>query len=143
MRVVLDTNTVVSGFLWGNQPRAILDAAMEGRIALFTCATLIEELAGVLPRTRFAQRLHEKQLSVPALIERYRELAQVIEPATLAGPVAPDADDDVVLATALAAQADLIVSRDKHLRNLKFFHRMPILNATDALARITAETAAG
>jgi predicted nucleic acid-binding protein len=56
--------------------------------------------------------------------------------------VSPDPDDDVVLTTALAAQADLIVSSDKHLRNLKYFHRMPILNATDALARITAETSA-
>ncbi len=43
MRVVLDTNTVASGFLRGNEPRAIIDAAIDGRIELFTCAALIEE----------------------------------------------------------------------------------------------------
>ena len=48
-------------------------------------------------------------------------------------PVSPDPDDDVVLATALTARAELIVSRDKHLRNLKHFHRIPILSAMDAL----------
>ena len=103
------------------------------RIELFTCAALIEELAGILPRQKFAQRLAEKQLSIPALIERYSALAEIVEPASLSGPVSPDPDDDVVLATALAAHAELIVSRDKHLRNLKHFHRIPILNAADAL----------
>ena len=140
MRVVLDTNTVVSGFLWDNQPRALIEAAIDERIELFTCAALIDELAGILPRQRFARRLTEKQLSIPALIERYSILAQIVEPATLSGPVSPDPDDDVVLATALAAQADLIVSRDKHSRNLKHFHRIPILNATDALRTISADT---
>ena len=143
MRVVLDTNTVVSGFLWGNEPRAIIDAAIDGRIELFTCAALIEELAGVLPRQKFAKRLAEKQLSIPAIVERYRVLADSVEPAILSGPVSRDPDDDLVLATALAANAEFIVSRDKHLRNLKHFHRIPILNATDALHRIEQQTRNG
>ena len=67
---MLDTNTVVSGFLWGNEPRAIIDAVIAGRIKLFTCVALIEELAGVLPRQKFAKRLAEKQLSIPAIVER-------------------------------------------------------------------------
>lgn len=62
MRVVLDTNTVVSGFLWGNPPRALIDAAIDERIELLTCAALVEELVGILPRQRFARRLAEKQL---------------------------------------------------------------------------------
>ncbi len=101
-----------------------------------TLRLLIDELAGILPRQKFARRLAEKQLSILALIERYSALVEIIEPASLSGPVSPDPDDDVVLATALAAQAELIVSRDKHLRNLKHFHRIPILNATDALHHI-------
>jgi putative PIN family toxin of toxin-antitoxin system len=133
---VLDTNTVVSGFLWENEPRALIDAAIEARIMLFSSTALIEELAGVLPRDKFAQRLVHKQLSVGALIERYLALAEIVEPAILSRPVSKDPDDDIVLATALAAKADLIVSRDKHLRDLKHFHRIPILNATAALQRI-------
>ena len=94
---------------------------------------MIEELARVLPRRQFSRQLIEHQLSIPAIIERYSALARVVEPATLSGPVFPDPDDDVVLATALAARAELIVSRDKHLCNLKHFHRIPILSAMDAL----------
>ena len=141
MRVVLDTNTVVSGFLWDNEPRLIIDAAIEGRIELFTCTGLIDELAGVLPRQKFAKRLSEKQLSIPAIVERYRILADVVEPAVLSGPVSADLDDDLVLATAIAASADLIISRDKHLTNLKSFHRIPIVSAAEALARIANASA--
>lgn len=136
MRVVLDTNIVVSGFLWDNEPRALIEAAIEGRTRLFTSEALIRELAGVLPREKFAARLFVKQLSIPALVERYRVLADIVAPAVLSGPVSKDPDDDLVLATALAAQADVIVSGDNDLRNLKYFHRIPILNATDALSQI-------
>jgi len=139
VRVVLDTNTVVSGFLWGNEPRALIDAAVEGRIELFTSEVLIAEIEDVLPRARFAARLAEKQLAIPALIERYRVLANIVAPAVLSGPVSKDPDDDLVLATALAASADLIVSRDKHLRNLKYFHRIPIVDAAEAMRRISSE----
>jgi putative PIN family toxin of toxin-antitoxin system len=140
VRVVLDTNTVVSGFLWGNQPRAMIDAAVEGRVELFTSEVLIAEIEDVLPRARFAARLAEKQLSIPALIERYRVLADIVAPAALSGPVSKDPDDDLVLATALAASAELIVSRDKHLRNLKHFHRIPIVDAAEAMRRIKQQS---
>ena len=50
--------------------------------------------------------------------------------------VAPDPDDDTVLACALAAQADLIVSGDAHLLNLKTYHRIPIIAAAAALTRL-------
>ena len=52
-----DTNTVLSGFLWENAPRGLIDAAIDGRIKLFTSAMLIEELSGVLQREKFANRL--------------------------------------------------------------------------------------
>jgi len=49
---------------------------------------------------------------------------------------APSSRDDAVLACALAAGADLVVSGDKRLRNLKSWQRMPIVSATDALGII-------
>ena len=52
------------------------------------------------------------------------------------GRVVIDPDDDAVLACALAANANLIVSGDAHLLNLKSFHRMSIITASEALARI-------
>ncbi len=45
-------------------------------------------------------------------------------------------DDDAVIACALAAHADLIVSGDKRLRNMKTYQGIPIVNATEALTRL-------
>jgi predicted nucleic acid-binding protein len=70
-------------------------------------------------------------------MERYSALAEIVEPATLSGPVSPDPDDDWVLATALAARAELIVSRDKHLRNLKHFHRWHFYIQNNAIKTIS------
>ena len=139
MRVVLDTNTVVSALLWGRVPEKLLVAATEGRIELFTSEALLSELAGVLPRAKFAQRILKAQRTSRQLIEQYRGLVSVIEPADIAPTVAGDRDDDRVLACALAANADLIVSGDDDLLNLKHFHGIAIISAADASRRIESD----
>ncbi len=57
MRIVADTNTVVSGLLWFGAPRQVLDAARGGRLQLFTSTELLVELEDILQRPKFAQRL--------------------------------------------------------------------------------------
>ena len=66
-------------------------------------------------------------------MQRYAMLAQLVIPAQTARVVAKDIDDDAVIACALAAQADLIVSGDAHLLNLKHYQGMRIIDAAEAL----------
>jgi putative PIN family toxin of toxin-antitoxin system len=135
VRLVLDTNIVVSGLLWDNAPSKLLDAALEGRIEIFTSRVLLLELADVQPRATFAKRVAAAQLSIEQLIARYAVLAQSVEPAVIS-PVSPDPDDDHVLACALGAGVDLIVSGDADLLNLKHYQRIPIVLPGEALAHI-------
>lgn len=136
MRVVADTNTIVSGLLWKGAPRALLDAAREGRILLYTSAALLEELTQVLPHAKFARRVVASRMSIPRLVRRYARLAQRIVPADINPIVAGDPDDDEVLACALAAQADIIVSGDRRVRNLKTYHGIRITSVNEALTLI-------
>jgi putative PIN family toxin of toxin-antitoxin system len=119
LRAVADTNTVVSGLLWRGAERKLLDAAGAGQISLYTSAALLAELAEVLPRTKFAKRVAAAQMSVERLVRRYARLARSITAAEIKPTVLDDIDDDAVIACALAARADLIVSGDKRLRNIK------------------------
>jgi predicted nucleic acid-binding protein len=65
-----------------------------------------------------------------------RQLAEVIVPPPLPQPVCRDPDDDHVLACALAAQADLIVSGDADLLNLREYQSIRIVAAAEALRLI-------
>lgn len=136
MKLVLDTNIVISGFLWRKAPRQLIDAAVEGSIELVTSAPLIDELRRVISRPKFARKLAERGVSINSLVERYARLAVMVKPAQILRTVISDADDDSVLACALAAQVDLIVSGDAHLLNLKRYHGMRILSPAHALAAV-------
>lgn len=139
LRAVADTNVVISGLLWSGAERKLLGTARAGQISLYTSAALLAELAEVLPRAKFAKRVAAAQMSVERLVRRYARLARSITPAGIEPTVLTDVDDDAVLACALAAGADLIVSGDKRLRNIKTYQGIPIVNAAEALKRLAQQ----
>jgi uncharacterized protein len=138
MRLVLDTNTVVSGLLWSGPPSQVIDAAITGMVRLFVSAALLDELFDVLQRPKLTRRLALRGLTVQELLAEYAKLVSVVSPTTLPASVSIDPDDDAVLACALAAQAEAIVSGDHHLLDLKVYQGIPILTAPDLLALIAS-----
>lgn len=132
MRVVLDTNVIVSGLLSpGHPPASLLDRFDRGLLGLVTSAEQLDELRDVLARPRIATRL---TAGVSA-----RFLDNLASKADLCGPLppvktSPDPKDDFVLATALAGGAELIVTGDKrHLLSLGSFEGIAIVTAAEAL----------
>ena len=136
MRVVLDTNIMVSGLLWRGAPRAVIEAARSEQIELFSCAELLEELEDVFRRPKLAARLAQIGKRPTDLIDAYRALIVVIRADPLSAPVSVDPDDDAVLACARAAHAAAIVSGDDDLLRLGVFEGIPILTAPALLARL-------
>jgi putative PIN family toxin of toxin-antitoxin system len=136
MRVVADTNVVVSGLLWHGPPRRILDAARLGTVELFTSGDLLAELEDVLQREKFLSRLTAAQIQPRDLIAGYAALATVVHPAQIAPVVLRDRDDDAVIACALAAATTIIVSGDDDLLALKKYRDIEIVRAADFVARI-------
>jgi putative PIN family toxin of toxin-antitoxin system len=137
MRVVADTNIVVSGFLWRGNSRRVLDAARDGIIELFTSAILLEELEDVLSREKFVARLLAANVSAHDLVLGYAALATVIEPQAIEPVILADPDDDAVLACAIAAECEVIASGDSHLLDLKEHQSIRILTATELLAQLS------
>ena len=135
MRLVLDTNTALSALLWGGTPGRLIEAAEDGRVELASSAPLLAELQGVLSRAKFARQLAARGLTVGDVFDGYAALVLVVTPATIAPTVARDPADDQVIAAAVAARADLIVSGDAHLLDLKKFGDIEIINAAAALER--------
>jgi putative PIN family toxin of toxin-antitoxin system len=133
MRVVLDTNVVVSALIWGGTPYKLLQAATNGDIELFTSPALMTELRGVLAREHLASRLLVQASSVAQAIALYGELAVSVSPLSTPRAVPSDPDDDQVIAVALAARADFIVSGDADLLTLGSYAGIGILSAAQAV----------
>ena len=140
MRVVADTNVIVSAMLWIGTPHTILVAAEEARLTLCSSPALLQELEGVLHRPKFALRLRELQVSAAELTTGYARLAQVVLPRRVVRLVVTDPADDEVLACALTARAKFIISGDADLLQLRMYKRMPILSPTAFVRQILARS---
>jgi len=67
MRLVLDTNVVVSAMLWGGRPRLLLDAARADPVRLFTSATLLAALDETLRYPKFRGKIDASRLAIEQL----------------------------------------------------------------------------
>ena len=111
MKVVLDTNVVVSGIFFTGPPREILRSWSRGKIQLLITPEIFEEYQ------RVAAELHQKYFSIE--IRRILELilvgSELVVAAPLPRPISIDPNDDKFFDCAAAGMASIIVSGDKHL----------------------------
>jgi len=111
MRVVLDTNILVSALLVQlGHPAAIYRAWHEGHFTLLTCAEQLSELKATLHKPAIAARI--KPYKAGQLVNALKELAETIGPLPRVER-SPDPGDDFLLALSEAGQADYLMTGDK------------------------------
>lgn len=129
MRVVLDTNVLVSAFIFpGGAPEHVYRLAVEGRIDMITSRALLTELGRVL-----SEKFNNPRAAAEALAQ-ITTLGTVVEPTESVSVVEADPSDDRVLEAALEVRADMIVSGDRHLLRLKEWREIRIVSPADFLA---------
>jgi uncharacterized protein len=138
VRAVIDTNVLIAGLLWRGPPHALLEHVRAGTVSLVSSPALFAELADVIGREKFIAILTRTNTSREQSLVEVRRLAEVIKPPALPQPVCRDPDDDEVLALAIAAKVDLIVSGDKDLLSLGSFQGIPIIAPAQAVGLIGA-----
>lgn len=119
MLFVLDTNTIISGFFWLGAPHHLLEAAKVQRFTSSTCNELIAELATVIARAKFARKIATSGRDPSRIIAELLSISMLVIIPTTIPRICRDPKDDIVLACAIAAQADAIISGDKDLQVLK------------------------
>lgn len=125
MRVLLDTNVLVSAVLFGGVPRQLLEAALTGDIDLVSSQPLLAELESVL--TRKFEFPSSMTASIRAELEALSELVEPINIKRVTRTVA----DDIVLATAAAGAAEVLVTGDKELLGMGRYEGIPIQSPRD------------
>jgi putative PIN family toxin of toxin-antitoxin system len=137
MRLVLDTNVVVSALLWQGTPYRLLQTIhQEPGIRIYSSPALLNELADVLTRPFASRRMALIGKTVHDVLADYLEAIELVESDEVPRAVPTDPDDDQVIAAALAAKADCIVSGDSDLLGLAEFQDIPIVTAGEMLRRI-------
>jgi uncharacterized protein len=136
MRAVLDTNVLLSGLLWRGPSYALLEQVRSGALAMISSPELLAELAQVLARPKFDAIINRSHSSREQMLVEVRMLAEVVDPPPLAQPVCRDPDDDAVLALAMAAKADLMISGDDDLLSIQRFEGIPIVSPAQAVQQV-------
>lgn len=133
-RWVVDTNVVVSALLWRGTPGRLIELAVEEQaVQLFTSRALLAELAATLVKKKLTKYVAATGMTADQLLANYRLVATTVAVRNLDVRVSRDVDDDDVLACAMAAHADLIVSGDEGLLVLKAFAGVPIVTVAQSI----------
>lgn len=137
MKAVADTNVLVSGLLWFGPPHELLIAAERGSLMLYTSPALLVELFAVLSLPKLTPKLIARHATADELVSGYVRLAHLLTPRPIPPVIAADPEDDAILACALSAQADWIISGDIHLLQLGSYRNVRIITPRQALRHLT------
>jgi hypothetical protein len=137
VRIVVDTNTLVSGSLWNGSPARLLDAVRAGKLTLVQSPSLWAEFAEVLSRPKFTARLRLDGLTPTLLADALRQYVTWTPNSTIPIPSElRDPKDLMVLAAAVCAKADAIITGDNDLISMNPFKGIPILKARAMLDKL-------
>jgi putative PIN family toxin of toxin-antitoxin system len=133
LRVVLDTNVFVSSLLsTEGTPAQLLNAWREGRYMLVTSPAIIAEVVEVLESPRISKKYLIRHQDVENLVDVLKTDAVLVPgEAGVKGSVPRDPRDEMFLACAIDANADCIVSGDRHLLDLQTYRGIPILTVNE------------
>ena len=140
MKVVLDTNVLISAFLWQGPAKEIFVLAERNHFTICTNKELLDEFERVLGYPKLKRNLARINKTPAEIIAEFMEIVAYYPSHYFPAPVVTkDPSDDHVLACALSANAEVIVSGDAHLTRLKTFRTIPILTPRQFLTSLQAK----
>ena len=129
LRVVFDTNVYFSALTHPlGPPFRIWQKAVERGFVLLVSPAILREVAHVLRDV-----LTWEEVEIVAHLKLVAKVATIVNPTINVRVIADDPTDDRILECAVAGRADLIVSGDRHLRKLKSFRSIGIVQPSDFL----------
>lgn len=124
-KVVLDTNVFISALGWAGPERRVYELCLQGEVELYLCRSILEELLRVLDYPKFKFPKTDKI----AFIQDLLRIANLAELETVPDVVTADPADNHLLACAAAAEADFLLTGDKHLLALNSYGSTVICTA--------------
>lgn len=127
LKVVTDTNILISAYLFDKEPEKLLRMAKSKKISLFHSIESLKEFKRVLKYNKFKLNNNETSL----IIEDYISYSTLIKIKKKVDLIKTDKTDNMFLSIAENVNADIIISGDKHLLELKNKYKIDILNINE------------
>ena len=129
LKAVVDTNLFISGlFGKGSLSAKLQDLWINQDFELVTSIEIMKEVSRVLQYPRIREKFHPKDEAIKRFFRLVFRKAAITKDIYKTDRISDDPSDNKFLACALEGKADFIVSRDPHLRNLKQFHGIKIID---------------
>jgi putative PIN family toxin of toxin-antitoxin system len=136
LRIVLDTNVLVSAIIADGKPRELLRRGIANQFSIVTSELILKELGLVLRRPKFKTSEDEVNRIIIALMQT----AEIVNVTTKLKVVEDDPKDNMVIETAYDGGAEMIVTGDSHLLALKDFEGIKITTVGQMLAFLGGKT---
>ena len=130
MKIVFDTNLFIQGLIFRGDAREVLNMVYRRELYPYGSQESYFEIKRVVNYDRFKKYLRKEIHTPEKLLITYKSLVNIITiPSNLAGlkVVLDDPDDDEVIRIAKAVGAKIIISSDKHLKNIKKYEDIRIV----------------
>ena len=130
MRVVLDTNVLISALIRKGKPERLFTKLVRKEAELILSPEILKEFLKVIRQARFAEYVDENGIeSFIALLQRTSRMVK----ATSRFNITPDSGDNLVISTAFDGKVDYVVSGDHHLLRVKKFRKIKIVTVDEML----------
>ena len=132
MKVVVDTNVVISGVFFGGMPSRVLEAWRDGEFDLVVSPEVLEEYR------RVGEELTARfpGVSLAPFLALLVMNAEIVEAPGLSDQVSRDRDDDKFIACALAANCQTIISGDKDLLEITGYQGLKVVAPREFLESV-------
>lgn len=135
MRIVLDTNVLISGTFWTGNSFRILELTDNGKVVIIISQKLVEEYNEVINREEILEKIENKNLTLNNIVQKVISNAVIVSPSTKLDISQEDPDDNIVLECAVEGKADFIISQDNHLLKLGEFQGIKIVTPEEFLRK--------
>ena len=140
MKVVLDTNVLVSATFWSGPSFQIMRLIDESKLELILSKDILIEYDFVVRSNEILDKITTmQQLAIAGAIQKILLKAKIIEPKIKLNVVKADPDDNIIIEAAVEGGADFIVSQDKHLTDLVAYGNIKILKPIEFLKILERE----
>ena len=129
MKIVLDTNVLISAIVFGGKPRKILEAVSRGELTLFLSEYILDELKAVLQRPKFGFPSEV----IRTILSELHTIGNIVTPSKRIFEIQEDPDDNRIIECAVEGSANYIVSGDTHLLNLKQYQNVRVVSPDEYL----------